>query len=55
MCGILKELANLAAHGHHAGKNPAGKPLEPWQSSMEGLGQVNAIYGWLYWPALEMY
>lgn len=47
MCGILKELANLAVHGHHAGKNSARKSLDSWQSSLEGLGQgliLIAIY-----------
>ena len=38
MCGILKELVNLAVHGHHARKNPARKPLDSRQSTLEGLG-----------------
>ena len=33
----------LAVYGHHAGENPVRKPLEPWQSSMECLGQVRKI------------
>lgn len=28
MCGILKELANLAVHGHRAGENPAGISMD---------------------------
>lgn len=30
MCGILKELANLAVHGHHAGKNSTKELLDLW-------------------------
>ena len=35
---MLNELANVVVYGHHARKNPARKSMEPWQSSMEGLG-----------------
>ncbi len=38
MCGILKELANLALHGHHAGKYQAIEHLDSWQSTLEGMG-----------------
>lgn len=32
------QLMSYRQHGHHARKNPDGKPLEPWQSSLEGMG-----------------